>query len=626
MKNKTLLLSLLFLSLLSFFFNQIKSVPQTTKNIKTNEIFDAIFNTSDILFLDENISITNEFFGKNNILNSSNSSLKHIKKINQIYFDYLKNITDKSIDIIENQILSKIKKNLRFLTFGEENFEEDFHYLNEFSENNIKYDESLQHRLIPETFFEFNNKITCFNLISTKEITKDDTGHFVSVLLLICQNNSIIVSDLLGNKYFIYNTSYEINEIITYNQNDINDFYIITKNYTEIRKFILLQGLFYKNNTNFNETIIKAENKIDVDTYAQDIKREKIEKLSYELVDIYKLNIKEERVKIFEEKEKFFNLNDNNYSNSINDKEYIISSNPVIIKGVKYLIIITNKKSIYKLNNENLDIISYSEIKKNNTGNYSDVLSPITMTSYYILFNKQQNGFIISKMDNISYIIAMCELFPSNSTEKIKFYFFDQKSRTLYILSNLYNIYLVTPMLVQTSQDSFKNSCRIIFICKLGIIVENTKNFSDYGTFYLSLLNKKLMITNDGINFEVIDLTKIGEVDNENKLQTKYFSLNQFIHNKTDFTPLISKNNNKYILLYKISNNSIILFNFHEKNSKIYTSEPQSFNFKVPIILVAFIIILVWNYIKKKNENNGIEEGDFKNNINLYNEEEKKIK
>ena len=38
------------------------------------------------------------------------------------------------------------------------------------------------------------------------------------------------------------------------------------------------------------------------------------------------------------------------------------------------------------------------------------------------------------------------------------------------------------------------------------------------------------MITKNGNDFEVINLTKIGEVDNENKLQSKIFSLNQFIN------------------------------------------------------------------------------------------------
>ena len=147
------------------------------------------------------------------------------------------------------------------------------------------------------------------------------------------------------------------------------------------------------------------------------------------------------------------------------------------------------------------------------------------------------------------------------------------------------------------------------------------------GPFYISLLNKKLMITHDGIEFEVIDLTKIAEVDNENKLQTKIFSLSQFINGTiANYIPLITKNNNQNIFLYQIKNNSLLLFNYHEKSSKIYTSEPQSFNFKVPIILVAFIVILVWNYIKKKNENTGAGDIDLKNTINQIKEESNKVK
>ena len=92
-----------------------------------------------------------------------------------------------------------------------------------------------------------------------------------------------------------------------------------------------------------------------------------------------------------EEKDIYFNLNNNSIinSNSItHNDEYIININPVIIKGAKSLIVITNKKSVYKLNYKNLDIISHSEIIPKNLGNYSNILNPVSMTSFYILFNK----------------------------------------------------------------------------------------------------------------------------------------------------------------------------------------------------------------------------------------------
>ena len=582
-------------------------------------------------FMEKNLRSNFIFFLFIIILNTNQISSNPISNINStIYKNKLDiNVLYNNISLYEtnNKIFGEMKEILKNISFGNELFEEDYKYLNINEENNIKYDESLEHRLTPETLFEYKNRISCFNIIPTKSITKDDTGHFVSILLLICQNTSIIVSDLLGNIYLTYNIDEEINDIITFNQNDINDFYVVTKNHTEIKKFILLQGFFYKNDNisiNENENLnISDNNIIDVETYAEDMKREKIEKLSYKLMDIYKQNIKEERVKIIYEHDINFRLNNN--SNNITG-EYIININPVIIKGVKSLIVITNKKSVYKLNDKNLDIMSYSEVAPKNIGNFSNILNPVTMTSYYILFNKLDNGFIVSKIENISSLITSCDLFPENSTEKIKYYYFDQKSRTLYILSNLFNIYLVTPMVIQTSHESYRKSCRIILLCKLNKIIQNNKSIDYYGNFYLSLLNKKLMITKNGIDFEVVDLTRIAEVDDENKLQTKLFSLSHFIDNEVYTEPLITKNNNKYLLLYKISNNSLLLFNYHEKNSKIYTSEPQSFNFKVPIILVAFIVILVWNYIKKKNENNGTDEIDLKHNLEKLKEEDKKLK
>ena len=562
------------------------------------------------------IILNSKKINSNPLLNINSTLTKNRIDIDKIYGNissYEKN----------NKIFSEMKEILKNISYGNELFEEDYNYLNINSENSMKSDESLEHRLTPETLFEFENKISCFNFIPTKSITKDDTGHFVNLLLLICQNTSIVVSDLLGNIYFIYNVEEEINDIITYNQNDINDFYVVTKNYTEIKKFILLQGFFYKSDGmlknesgSLNVSYDIDDNIINVETYAEDIKREKIEKFSYKLVDTYRQNIKEQRVRIINEYDINFRL-----SNFTSDTdEYIINIYPVIIKGEKSLIVITNKKSIYKLNDKNFGIISYSEIAPKDIGNFSNILNPVTMTSYYILFNNLEKSFILSKIENISSVINKCELFPENSTEKIKYYYFDQKSRTLYILSNLFYIYLVTPMPILTTNDSYRKPCRIILLCKLNKIIQNNIDIDNYGHFYLSLLNKKLMITRNGIEFEVIDLTRIGEVDDENKLQSKFFSLSNFIDKEIYTEPLITKNNNKYILLYKIGDNSLILFNYHEKSSKIYTSEPQSFNFKVPIILVAFIVILVWNYFKKKNENNGANDIDLKNNFDKFND------
>ena len=574
-----------------------------------------------LLFLILRISKSNTI--KSNLNYSLDSTIdKNKKDINEIddIMSLYKN---------KNNLFQEIKHILKNISYGEELFEEDFDYYNDNSTYNKNYDESLEHRLTPEIIFEFKKKVSGFNLISTKSITKDDTGHFVSILLLVGQNNSIIFSDLLGNHYFTYNLSYEINDIITYKQNDINEFYVVSHNFTEIRKFVLLQGMFYKTNdnkTNSNSTMnnsnYEKNHVIDVETYAEDVTREKIEKFSYKLVDTYRQNIKEQRIKIIEEKDIVFKLNNN--TNKSKEYEFIIDINPVVIKGVKSLLVITNKKSIYKLNNQNLEVVSYSKIDSKNITDYSNKLNPVTMTSYYILFNNYDNGFKITKTTNVSSLIGKCQLFPKNSTEKIEFYFFDQKSRTLYILSSIYNIYLVTPMIIQTSHESSQNSCRIIFLCKMSIIVDNKKDIKEYGNFYISLLNKKLMITNNGIDFEVVDLTKIGDVDNENKLQTKPFTFSQFISDKIIFNPLILKNNNKYLFIYKISDYSLILFNFNEKSSKIYTSEPQSFNFKVPIILVAFFVILVWNYLKKKNENNEADEHiDLKESLEKLTKENK---
>jgi hypothetical protein len=237
---------------------------------------------------------------------------------------------------------------------------------------------------------------------------------------------------------------------------------------------------------------------------------------------------------------------------------------------------------------------------------------PISMNFLYVLFNKSEKGYFVTRYDNTS-IFGKCNLFPENSTEKIKNYFFEEKSKTLYIISSHNKVYLSIPMLLPSADSLNKNSCKTILLCELNKIAKDEQKQDINNNFSITLLNKKLMITNDGINFEIVDITKVGEVDDTNKLQIKFFDLNKFIDKENNYSSVVMKDNKKYLLLKQINDNALILFIFYEKNAKIYKTEKQVFNFKVPIILVAFAVILVWNYIKNKNEDNGNEQNKFKN-------------
>ena len=243
-----------------------------------------------------------------------------------------------------------------------------------------------------------------------------------------------------------------------------------------------------------------------------------------------------------------------------------------------------------------MDVVYLSKIELNDKKNLSYNLMPISMNFLYVLFNKSEKGYFVTRYDNTS-IFGKCNLFPENSTEKIKNYFFEEKSKTLYIISSHNN----------------KNSCKTILLCVLNKIAKDEQKQDINNNYSITLLNKKLMITNDGINFEIVDITKVGEVDDTNKLQIKFFDLNKFIDKENNYSSVVMKDNKKYLLLKQINDNALILFIFYEKNAKIYKTEKQVFNFKVPIILVAFAVILVWNYIKNKNEDNGNEQNKFKN-------------
>ena len=519
------------------------------------------------------------------LLNIINGNSEEIKKINRT----LSSFTTK------NNLFNETKKIIKNISHYNELFENEYNYIK--SNNKIKLkEESLYQRLIPETLFEYDKTISCFNLISVKAMAKDDTGNFVYSLLLTCQNNSIIISDLLGNIYSIYNTNNTINKIVTFKENDMNFFYVLSNNFTKLTKFILSYNI-YSNNSTIKDNLSDT---IEVEAYSEDEKRENIENFSYKLFDIYKQNINSKKLQIYEE----------NHINFILDKndEYIININPITIKGTNYLMVITNKYSVYKLNYKNLDIIYYAELGLNYMNNISSNLLPISLNFFYILFNKSEKGYSIFKYDNTTSILGECDLFFNNNTETVKNYFFEEKSKTIYILSSLNKIYLSIPILISPSESMNKNFCKKIFLCELNKITD--AQYNNY--FDIILLNKKLMFTKDGINFEVVDITKVGNVDEKNKLQTKYFDLSKHITEKNNFPSLIMKDNKKYLFLKQIRDKALILFVLYEKNAKIYTSEAPTFNFKVPIILVAFAIILIWNYIKGKREGSEIDINKFK--------------
>ena len=514
-----------------------------------------------------------------------NNNSKEIKEINK----KISSFTTK------NNLFNETKKIIKNISHYNELYENEYNYIK--LNNKIKLkEESLYERLIPETLFEYDKKISCFNLISIKAMAKDDTGNFVYTLLLSCQNNSIFISDLLGNIYSIYTTNYTINEIITFKEIDMNYFYVLSNNYTKLTKFILSYNI-YSNNSNIKDN---SNDSIDIQTYTEDEKRENIENFSYKLFDIYKQNIISKKIELFEDDNISFILNKNN--------DYIISINPITIKGTNYLMIITNEYSFYKLNYKNLEILFNVKLELNYSNIVSSNLLPISLNFFYILFNKSEKGYLIFKYDNNSSLLGKCDFFFNNSTEKIKNYFFEEKSKTIYIISSLNKLYLSIPILISPSESMNKNFCKKIFLCDLNKITDVKYN----DNFDIALLNKKLMITKDGINFEIVDISKVGNVDDKNKLQSKYFDLNKHITEKNNFPSIVMKDNKKYLFLKQNTEKSLILLVLYEKNAKIYKSEAPTFNFKVPIILVAFAVILIWNYIKGKREGPEIDINKFK--------------
>ena len=514
-----------------------------------------------------------------------NNNSKEIKEINK----KISSFTTK------NNLFNETKKIIKNISHYNELYENEYNYIK--LNNKIKLkEESLYERLIPETLFEYDKKISCFNLISIKAMAKDDTGNFVYTLLLSCQNNSIFISDLLGNIYSIYTTNYTINEIITFKEIDMNYFYVLSNNYTKLTKFILSYNI-YSNNSNIKDN---SNDSIDIQTYTEDEKRENIENFSYKLFDIYKQNIISKKIELFEDDNISFILNKNN--------DYIISINPITIKGTNYLMIITNEYSFYKLNYKNLEILFNVKLELNYSNIVSSNLLPISLNFFYILFNKSEKGYLIFKYDNNSSLLGKCDFFFNNSTEKIKNYFFEEKSKTIYIISSLNKLYLSIPILISPSESMNKNFCKKILLCDLNKITD--VNYND--NFDIALLNKKLMITKDGINFEIVDISKVGNVDDTNKLQSKYFDLNKHITEKNNFPSIVMKDNKKYLFFKQNTEKSLILLVLYEKNAKIYKSEAPTFNFKVPIILVAFAVILIWNYIKGKREGPEIDINKFK--------------
>ena len=68
-------------------------------------------------------------------------------------------------------------------------------------------------------------------------------------------------------------------------------------------------------------------------------------------------------------------------------------------------------------------------------------------------------------------------------------------------------------------------------------------------------------------------------------------------------------------MIMKENKNKLLLYYIPNVNSKIKGNEEISFNFKIPIIIVALVIIFFVNYIKKKNEKDEFEKRKLKNQV-----------
>ena len=461
------------------------------------------------------------------------------------------------------------------------NFHSILHSIqNEESTNTDNYD--IDKRFISLSIITpHNNKsdylnISSYNFLYYNSIAKHQNGYFSTILVLISINNTIYFSDIYGKIFYSHKFNFTINNILDFKSQDESHFYLVNSNKTTIYKYKFDSRKYAKDIPNDpNKKIdmkIHVRNNNTIDTY-----------LTYEIYETYE-----------------HTLESSEFIIKLLSKPFIVPNNDVIEKmyttkafGEKTINILTQQGIIY--------IIKEFTMETMLSSNFSSLINNSTK----ILFFDNLIGFVNKTSPNIisfylvqkpkyEYIRAVDSSINFNL---ISSFIYDTPLHLLFFTLETGDIYYVY---LTHRGDSALFPCSIHYFAKTNIII------GAKGSSLFMLRRKDLVVVNYKNEIEFINYEGISD-ENEDEVFIRKRNVNiNIYHNDKDnntMNPcLIRTSLQHFMLFYNKNQNNLIVYTIPNIDSKINGGEDVGFNFKVPAIFVAFAVVFVVSFVRKRKE------------------------
>ena len=341
------------------------------------------------------------------------------------------------------------------------------------------------------------------------------------------------------------------------------------------------------------------------------------------------------------------NINYYNYLyDTQNNTNIILNIIPFLNKGKRTIIIETNYNIFYA--NDNLSIIKTFNKKEIYFSLNISIDNPQIKQIYCffgfcsIYFNNYNKMFILD-FDNLNSITLEIE-FKKNI--KIKGFIYDQFTNLLYIVTSDFNLLFIIPKIV-SREEKTKNSYSVAYKINLIddiLIKKSNVNKSKFNLIKeidndisIQIIKKDLIVKVDDILF-LIDLEQAAAANNNNNnsyegnikdVNTNYILLNKHNNNNNEyflnnFNNLIYLKNQNSLYLTTISNvklnkneyKAIVFYDVVVKNKNIVGGNNFDFNFKIPVIFIALVILVIYHvFYKNKNNKQHLDDDKVKDEL-----------
>ena len=501
--------------------------------------------------------------------------------------------------------------------------------------------------------YTLNRKIIDFIILNFKALYKLGNGFFsnkIFVVLTSDQNSYLDIYDENFNQIFSSKLEFEAVKLISFNSNEEREIFILAKSNENNKEGSTLKKLtvdFYSKNIFHSHNINPDNNNNSSNTYDEiqkfEVKGERILEVEtfrevnnkYSIKFLFDKN--KDRNNFFVKEESFYNL-----------ELEALNLTAHITKGNKYIIIETHNEFI--ILNDKLNLIS--KFQKSSFINYYDTHFQVSYLSSSkikpflnyigIIYNKS-SIFHIFNLRNMNEVLIEIDInnakyydythgfeedifyntsnnenkkIIDNKTNNIIAYTFDQLNNLLYFVTQELNLFVVTIKIstqVRQSNEkyfydiygninSMKNpSSNTPDSYQVAMIINLKKYFSvkNANNCDAEVVRKDLFIR-VGSEFVIINLDSFNP-----GIKDAFAILPQIqykkIINKVEKASFIKNSNGYYFLLsygYKLFFYEII----PQTSAFIGQDEFFNFNFKVPIIFIALIILGLYHFLFKKKQ------------------------